>query len=452
MELLVQAAVAEMGNLVDEDSAIVLRLEVAGEQTDNEVLKKKIQTQNELMTTRFASIMGMLSKEAVDKITKLVDQTKQQLMEFEMRTVEDTARDSSLNILLKESEEELIIGVKEEDSPMHYVVLKDKSIDLQEDRPESPLNSEEILEEDSETTDPSEVQEISIDRTEGAGSDAGRRFHNDHQYCEENDNVEYDAQSTLVDGNLGVGEKSRLRQITNNRTTIVRHGTTGAMRGAVRDLKPLRVHPDRAPDDQLATEKFQVLGKVYAVLSDKEQRAVYDEQGTVDEDSDSLGQDRNWEEYWRLLFPKITLEDILEFEKKYKGTEEERQDVRRLYLQYEGDMDMIMASALCCTQEDEPRFAAIIQEAIDSGELPAHRAFTNESKRKKSSRKRKADKEQKEAEEMKKDMGLNSDDSLVAMLKQRQKSREQGFNSFLSDLEAKYSKKGKATSGKKGKK
>ncbi|XP_036377078.1 dnaJ homolog subfamily C member 9 [Megalops cyprinoides] len=214
----------------------------------------------------------------------------------------------------------------------------------------------------------------------------------------------------------------------------------------------LQVHPDRAPDDQEATTKFQALGKVYAVLSDKEQRAVYDEQGTVDEETDSLKQERNWEEYWRLLFPKITVEDILEFEKSYKGTEEEKQDLSRLYLQYEGDMDMIMDSALCCTQEDEPRVTEILQATIDSGELPTFHAFAHESKKKKSARKRRADKERQEAEEMEKELGLKSGDSLVAMLKQRQKSREQGFDSFLSDLEAKYSKKGKAAAGKKGKK
>lgn len=49
----------------------------------------------------------------------------------------------------------------------------------------------------------------------------------------------------------------------------------------------------------------QILGKVYSVLSDQEQRAVYDEQGTVDEDSDVLSQDRDWETYWRLLFKKV---------------------------------------------------------------------------------------------------------------------------------------------------
>lgn len=50
---------------------------------------------------------------------------------------------------------------------------------------------------------------------------------------------------------------------------------------------------------------LQTLGKLYAVLSDKEQRAVYDEQGVVDEECDVLRQDRCWEEYWRLLFPKV---------------------------------------------------------------------------------------------------------------------------------------------------
>ncbi len=50
-----------------------------------------------------------------------------------------------------------------------------------------------------------------------------------------------------------------------------------------------------------------MLGKAYAVLADKEQRAVYDEQGIVDEESETLDQDRNWEEHWRRLFPKVIL-------------------------------------------------------------------------------------------------------------------------------------------------
>lgn len=43
------------------------------------------------------------------------------------------------------------------------------------------------------------------------------------------------------------------------------------------------------------------------MLADKDQRAVYDKHGVVDEESDSLSQDRNWEEHWRRLFPKVFL-------------------------------------------------------------------------------------------------------------------------------------------------
>jgi hypothetical protein len=43
----------------------------------------------------------------------------------------------------------------------------------------------------------------------------------------------------------------------------------------------LKVHPDRVTDDEKenATEKFQTLGKVYSILSDKEKRKIYDETG-----------------------------------------------------------------------------------------------------------------------------------------------------------------------------
>ena len=78
----------------------------------------------------------------------------------------------------------------------------------------------------------------------------------------------------------------------------------------------LQVHPDRVtPEDvEQATRKFQVckhtavyfmqshantlhviaitceqvLGKIYAILSDSDKRAIYDKYGTVDEDDDSI--------------------------------------------------------------------------------------------------------------------------------------------------------------------
>lgn len=42
----------------------------------------------------------------------------------------------------------------------------------------------------------------------------------------------------------------------------------------------LRVHPDRVPEEEKeeATEKFKILAKLNEVLSDKNKKALYDEQ------------------------------------------------------------------------------------------------------------------------------------------------------------------------------
>lgn len=43
----------------------------------------------------------------------------------------------------------------------------------------------------------------------------------------------------------------------------------------------LKYHPDRHKENKkgLATEQFQVISRAFAILSDKESRAVYDETG-----------------------------------------------------------------------------------------------------------------------------------------------------------------------------
>lgn len=51
-------------------------------------------------------------------------------------------------------------------------------------------------------------------------------------------------------------------------------------------------------------------------------------------------------------------------------------------------MDQIMESVLCIDYTDERRVKQIIQDAIDSGELPSYKSFVNESKRKRNARKR----------------------------------------------------------------
>jgi DnaJ family protein C protein 9 len=151
----------------------------------------------------------------------------------------------------------------------------------------------------------------------------------------------------------------------------------------------LKVHPDRVSNEQkdLATQKFQAVSKVHLILTNKDLRAVYDETGEVGEEM--IEQERDWLYYWRVLFPKITAEDIKKFEKQYKGSDEELKDLKSAYVKCEGDMDGILDNVMCSTIDDEPRFREILQNAIDNNELPAFDNFTKEDKRKKRARKQK---------------------------------------------------------------
>ncbi|XP_064113680.1 dnaJ homolog subfamily C member 9-like [Macrobrachium nipponense] len=216
----------------------------------------------------------------------------------------------------------------------------------------------------------------------------------------------------------------------------------------------LKIHPDRVDDEEkeMATRKFQTLGKVYALLSDKDLRAVYIETGEVDDEA-TVTEDRDWDEYWRLMFKKIDIQDIKDFEAKYRESEEEMNDLKQAYLDGEGDMNYVLSEVLCCTYEDEGRFRGIIEEWIEKEEVPDFPNFSEEDKKKKNARKRKAAAEAKEAQQMKKELGLGDDmDSLKALIQKRNKGREEEMDSFLDNLAAKYGGgSGKKKGSKKGK-
>jgi len=203
----------------------------------------------------------------------------------------------------------------------------------------------------------------------------------------------------------------------------------------------LRVHPDRVGPDEKenATEKFQTLGQVYSILSDTDKRKLYDETGSVDGE----GLIMDWEDYWRLIFKKVSKEDIVEFERKYKGSDEETADIKRLYNQFKGDMDKIMSSVLCTTIDDEPRIREILQKMIDSSEVKSFKAFTGETDKKRNARNKKANREAQMADKLAEEMGINkslngTEEGLRALILQRNKGREAASNNFFSALEAKY--------------
>jgi DnaJ family protein C protein 9 len=198
----------------------------------------------------------------------------------------------------------------------------------------------------------------------------------------------------------------------------------------------LKLHPDRNPGDEQATQKFQQLSLIYETLSDAHKRQVYDDTGLLPED-DPLAdhQTRDWEAYWRTLYKQISRDDIEAFEKKYKGSAEEETDIHEAYENGKGSMAFIIDNVILATADDEDRFRAMLTKAIEAGVLRKHKAFTGESEKARTSRHSRYAKEAAEAEREAKKLHVDSADGLRDLILARQKSR----GGALAALEARFS-------------
>ncbi|XP_078053714.1 dnaJ homolog subfamily C member 9-like [Augochlora pura] len=217
----------------------------------------------------------------------------------------------------------------------------------------------------------------------------------------------------------------------------------------------LLVHPDRVEEDVKAeaTEKFKVLGRIHSILSDSEKRKIYDQSGQYDEESEEMMM-RNWADYWKTLFKKITVEDINNYEKNYKGSEIEIKDLKRAYMDSEGDMDYILETVPFTSCDDEPRLHDIIQGLIEKGEVPEYKAFTEESEKKKLRRKRKWAKEAEEAERLEKMLKIENEENAAAnnlalAIQSRNEARASQSDKFFDALIDKYAKKAEKSTRKK---
>lgn len=209
----------------------------------------------------------------------------------------------------------------------------------------------------------------------------------------------------------------------------------------------LKIHPDRVDESEkeLATKRFQVLAKIHFILSDDEKRKLYDGHGIVADD-DSLENQANWCDYWRLLFPKISEKDIQTFFDTYEDSKEEEEDLIKIYERFEGDLDKISETHI---SYDERKTTAQILRLIEEGKIKSYKKFTNEAQFKKARRVKRVEREAKQAEKAKKDMDVDGMADLTAMIK---KKSQNSFDSMIASLEAKYSNgnKGTGTKSKQG--
>lgn len=193
----------------------------------------------------------------------------------------------------------------------------------------------------------------------------------------------------------------------------------------------LIVHPDRVEESekQEATEKFKVLSKIYTILTDQNKRALYDEHGVIDDDDDS---GFNWLQMWQQFFKPITVEDINNYEKEYVGSETERTDIKKSYLNGKGCLNYMMDHVQFMDCKDEPRIIGIVKEMIASGEVPEYKVCTEEPTVKRNRRHKKYAREAQESAAIKAaEKKKNPQLSLEQQIALKQTQRERNFASLL---------------------
>ncbi|KAK0672083.1 hypothetical protein QBC41DRAFT_371417 [Cercophora samala] len=244
--------------------------------------------------------------------------------------------------------------------------------------------------------------------------------------------------------------------------SLERNATSDQIKSAYRK-SALKHHPDKAtPENQAsAKEKFQEIAFAYAILSDPVRRKRYDETGSTSEavvDSEGF----SWTEFYAAQYQDAISEEAIEaFRKKYKGSEEEKEDLLAAYEEFEGDMDGVYESVMLSdVTEDDERFRKIIDEAIEQGEVEGYKKYTKETKKSRQQRQKNAKKEEKEADELAKELGVydklrgtgkgkkggkKEDDQagLAALIQRNQKNRANMFDQLAEKYGAKPEKKGK---------
>lgn len=194
-------------------------------------------------------------------------------------------------------------------------------------------------------------------------------------------------------------------------------------------LKALQVHPDKRPDDPDAKEQFQQVQHAYNILNDPKQRAHYDELGDVTFNK-TFGVDPGR--------TTITPEDIVDFEKRYKGSANEVADVCSFATAKKGDVSLLFSYVPCSLPEEVERYVGILQQLMKRGELgkTLHGAVQSSiPKLKKSAAAALARRSSKRSKNNQQKVGDSS-----AELEHAIQARHAGrYSSFLDELERRYS-------------
>ncbi|KAF8821288.1 DnaJ domain-containing protein [Cardiosporidium cionae] len=131
-------------------------------------------------------------------------------------------------------------------------------------------------------------------------------------------------------------------------------------------VRALKIHPDKNPDNESATQMFQQLQTAYSVLKDPKKRQQYDLYGCEDEETAMFMQAFD---HYRMLFPQLDPDDIEAFASSYRKSEDEKHDLIEFYERFGGDVSDILKWIPLSEASDIDRYLNIINALIKEKRL-----------------------------------------------------------------------------------
>ena len=80
-------------------------------------------------------------------------------------------------------------------------------------------------------------------------------------------------------------------------------------------------------------------------------------------------------DYYRNIYKKVTVEDIVKFEDRYRGSAEEEEDLLDFYNRKNGSMIELLESIPLSRQQDVERFLEFYEEKIKEGTIKRTKKF-----------------------------------------------------------------------------
>jgi curved DNA-binding protein CbpA len=128
---------------------------------------------------------------------------------------------------------------------------------------------------------------------------------------------------------------------------------------------PDKIKRDASENNTNKNDAFLLIKKAYDTLSDPSKRDRYDRTGVVDNE-DSVDFESAYE---RFRGYKVTEQDIEQYEREYRESLQEQEDLREFFVSHRGDVRNLLAFIIGSKNDDISRFVLFYEQEIQNGNL-----------------------------------------------------------------------------------